>query len=423
MRWEKEHGLPVHRINKEAKKSKVIAIKADLDRWLLRGRPANEAPENKKSRIPRGRLWGIIAAAIVVVGGLIFVSAVRKAAPPAGYRVEGRILSIIDGEGRTKWTAEIPTTGDQSSFYAEKGAVDEKKMLERRKVVFLDADGDRKMETALFWDDDIPENRGVALYDQDGTRLWLRKIHNDVEYARTQWGNDFLPVQIKATDVDGDGRPEILALWNHRKECPGVFQVFSPEGEELGHYEHTGTFLIFAVRHRDDQAADILLGGTNNLLDGDAVLIGLDGRHLPNGLGPPYAVPEDLKDSAERLASFVPRASAHAQQAFYIRFRHNEISRGLGTQWIWPVGISPTSKRIDVELILGHNAFLNFYFGPDLALEDIRPGSDLIRAYPGWLARGFVRGSLNAFLYRCRRDVSYWDGGSWSALPPPERRP
>ena len=33
-RWEKELGLPVHRIDESSSKSKVFAYKSEIDRWL-----------------------------------------------------------------------------------------------------------------------------------------------------------------------------------------------------------------------------------------------------------------------------------------------------------------------------------------------------------------------------------------------------
>ncbi len=418
MRWEKDHGLPIHRINREAKKSKVIALKPELDRWLLRGRPENGASESSTARRSPGLLAGLIAAVLTLAGGAgLLISILLRDSPPAGYKVEGRILSIIDGGGRTKWTIEIPASGDQSSIYDEADVVDGTAKLDRPKVAFLDADGNGKQETALFWNDDIPEKRGIALYDHKGVRLWLRELRYDIEYARTRWGGDFVPVQIQAADIDGDGRPEILALWRDNRECPSVFQVFSSDGEELGHYDHTGTFQVFTVFHRADGAADILLGGTNNLLGGDAVLVGLDGRDLPKGLGPPYAVPDDLRDRAADLERFVPRQAPPARQKFYVRIRHNEISRGLGTQWMWLVRISPAPDHISALLFMGRDAFLTCDFGADLALRDLRPGADFIRAFDGWRARGIVHGSQRAFLDRCRRGVSYWDGRTWTSQP------
>lgn len=425
MRWEDEQGLPIHRINQEAKKSKVFAFTAELDAWLRRGRRANGAPHEEKPRSWFAKSWKIVAAAVgVVAAGLVAVLALAPdpLSGPADFHIQGQTILIVDGRDRILWPIEIPTTADLRPLYLSQDLVDDsgKSVLRmaRPKVQFINVDRDRKKEVALFIHHDIPEKRGVALYDHNGVLLWQEDIRYDVEYALTRWGNDFLPVQLGAEDINGDGRPEILALWNHVKQCPSMLQVFSIEGEEIGHYDHTGTFQLFALRHRDDGSVDILLGGTNNLLDGDGVLVGLDGRNLPDGLGPPYDIPADLKDRAASLASFVPVATKRARQEFYIRFRHNEISRGTETFWIWAVGIIATSKQIGATLQMANNAFLYYHFSPDLILEDIQPGAEFRHDFPDWQARGIVKGSLESFLERCRRDVLYLDGESWSNRPP-----
>jgi TolB-like protein len=45
IRWEKELGLPVHRIDKNSSRSKVFAYKSEIDEWL-RKRPNNERKQN-----------------------------------------------------------------------------------------------------------------------------------------------------------------------------------------------------------------------------------------------------------------------------------------------------------------------------------------------------------------------------------------
>jgi hypothetical protein len=424
MRWEKEQGLPIHRINHDAKKSKVFAFTAELDAWLRRGRPSNGAPHEGTPRPWLAKSWKIVAAAVVVAMGLaaILILAPKRGSGPAKFGVVGSTLQILDGAGQFLWPLEIPAMGDQKPFYDSRAAASDPDpslpAASQPKVVFFNLDRDRSREVALFLNNDIPEKRGVAVYDDDGTPLWFREVRYDVAYARTRWSKDFVPVQLATEDINGDGRPEIIALWRHVKECPGLLQVFSSDGEEIGHYDHTGTLLRFALHRRKDGAVEILLGGTNNLLDGDAVLIGLDGRSLPHGLGPPYDVPEDLKEKAALLAPYVPRVYKPASQKYYLRIRHNEISRSMATFWMWIVGISTSSESITLTLPLAKSAILYYDFSADVVFEDIRPGSDFIRFFPEWQARGIVSVEMADFLDRCRKGVFFWNGKLWKNLPP-----
>jgi hypothetical protein len=422
MRWEKEQCLPIHRINQDAKKSKVIAFTAELDQWLLRGRDGN-APRGLRTALSGSLLrTPVIILAIAGIAVSAWLLTHKKRVNPSDHRVVGSTVQILDGSGRFLWPIEIPARGDQKPFYDSRAAASDPDpslpAASQPKVVFFNLDRDRGREVALFLNNDIPEKRGVAVYDDDGTPLWFREVRYDVAYARTRWSKDFVPVQLATEDINGDGRPEIIALWRHVKECPGLLQVFSSDGEEIGHYDHTGTLLRFALHRRKDGAVEILLGGTNNLLDGDAVLIGLDGRSLPHGLGPPYDVPEDLKEKAALLAPYVPRVYKPASQKYYLRIRHNEISRGMATFWMWIVGISTSSESITLTLPLAKSAILYYDFSADVVFEDIRPGSDFSRFFPECQARGIVRGSMADFLDRCRDGVSYWNGQSWMKLSP-----
>ncbi|NIM90596.1 MAG: hypothetical protein GTO17_06570 [Candidatus Aminicenantes bacterium] len=67
-RWEKELGLPIHRIDDKSTRSKVFAYKSEIDQWL-RGRAAKKII---KKKLFLEHTWGIVG----VVSGLILVSVI-----------------------------------------------------------------------------------------------------------------------------------------------------------------------------------------------------------------------------------------------------------------------------------------------------------------------------------------------------------
>ena len=73
IRWEKELGLPIHRIDKNSSRSKVFAYKAEIDAWLMHRPNRNEKKgtfSQKKSLFIR--LAPVIILILIVLGFLYF---------------------------------------------------------------------------------------------------------------------------------------------------------------------------------------------------------------------------------------------------------------------------------------------------------------------------------------------------------------
>ena len=103
-RWEKNHGMPVHRAEGGEKRSHVFAYKDELDSWFQQTFK-NSHPANGKGG--RGRhipVWAVGAAAVLLLAGAVFLIprlVVRR--QPADFSIDGSWFIALDKQKRELW--------------------------------------------------------------------------------------------------------------------------------------------------------------------------------------------------------------------------------------------------------------------------------------------------------------------------------
>lgn len=410
LRWEKHSGLPIHRLNTGPKRSRVFVYTAELDRWMA----GEHGPETPQVQSRRARRWVAPTAGAGLLAATVIVWMVWPSSPaPVECRAKGQILVCSDTQDRELWNRSIDSPVDLASFLADG---DLPYGRPRPRVVLEDVDGDRRNEVALFEYDENPAERAVLLLDHDGDELWSRPLAFDVRYREQSPGSSFRPFQLAVEDLDGDGAPEVLALWAHDRFHPGVFEVLSTTGERLFQYSHTGLLQSFTVIERAERR-QILLGGTNNLLGGDAVLVVIDARDLRTGLGPPYDMPDDLRSHATDLARYVPVNPRRAGQLRYLRFPHNDLSRANGTTWMNVFEMLADGDGYSIQVDCGSRTPAYFTFDASFTLIGVQAGPDLRKTYAAFLASGKIGQPLEEFLNAWIRRVQQWDGAGWVPVP------
>lgn len=430
-RWEKEFGLPVHRIDDQSQRSKVFSHRSEIDEWFR-----TQLSQQEKAKEVFGRQKALIlslAAFLIILASLVLVLYWNKIwlfSPsgaemnPIRWEVRGNNLVFFDISDRLLWGLEIQSTKSLEDFYYRKGLDSRNKkntrILLRNKVVLTDIDRDGKNEVIAFLRQDRPQDRSVVLCDNDGQRLWARTLDYEQEYESGKIPLDFFVHQIECQDIDTDGDKEVLVLWNHVKRFPSVFMIYDIRGKEKLRYSHTGLLQIFICQQQADGKARIYIGGTNNLLDGEGVLAVLDAHRLRSGLAPPYSIPRDLKDKEQDLWIYVPKNYKAADQLYYLRFGHNEFSRALGVKWLNPLKIQPGREAVDIQVFydLAFNCGVLFSFDPGFRLRYVVPGADLQRKYQTLLSEGKVRIPFYRFQARLRHSIRFWNRQGWSETPP-----
>ena len=115
-RWEKEFGLPVHRIDSTSSRSRVFAYKAEIDAWLRRR--ADHDGNGAKPFFARTRVRVGIAAAVLGIAVLLLlvVFPVARRSSPGGAGLSPLTIAVLPFADRL---------GPKEEAYYSEGIVDE----------------------------------------------------------------------------------------------------------------------------------------------------------------------------------------------------------------------------------------------------------------------------------------------------------
>jgi len=182
---------------------------------------------------------------------------------------------------------------------------------------------------------------------------------------------------------------------------------------------HTGILRFFKVAKIKNDHKYIFLGGTNNILDGDAVLTVLDCSHLKSGLAPPYKIPEELSH-LEKLKKYIPVDPDPAHQICYLRFKRNVICKLKNIFWVNVFDVKAGENGIFLSINYGLSKLspVHYLFDQDFRLRDIRPGGEFRRDYDDLLKSGEITIPLEQFLKSCEKDILQWSNKGWAPLLP-----
>ncbi|MFP4083178.1 MAG: hypothetical protein ACLFVG_10570 [Candidatus Aminicenantes bacterium] len=431
-RWEKDFGLPVYRLDDQSSRSIVFSYKSEIDQWL---RSCLDRRQIRKKFHLKKASWMVavfFAAALILASfGLYCLLSDKNLAShtsssdqnPIRWELKGEHLAFYDLQDHFLWSKKIENPVVQNDFYQEiliKGEDGNyKSRLNLKKVDFSDIDGDKKNEVLCFLNHQDPRKRCISLLDNNGRELWTESIEFNQEFEGGKISHSYVIRQLQFNDINHDGTPEVLALWIHSRRFPSIFAVYDHQGHEILKYAHTGILRLFTVYSDEDHHKRIFLGGTNNLLDGNAVLSVIDCRQFRSGLAPPYSVPDDLAEKHDKLKIYVPKNPVPAHQVYYLRVKHNEFSRKKKVKWLNILEVLAGENEIIVQTFFDLSRKCSFYyvFDPGLHLQYVIPGADLEREYDRMFDSGMITTPFQDFLDQRQDDVLFWDGKGWAKKP------
>jgi hypothetical protein len=280
-RWERQFGMPIHRIGGEV----VFALRSEIDAWSTaksgqRGQngtlslPADANGEAEDSDDgPRlaltARLRRVViqrphvaALAMALTGVLVTVIAwvvdrwmIQPAASPphvVDVRLAGIRLEALDGNGRELWSHSFPE-------HQEPHPKDHPHRHLR--LVITDLTGDGRPEVVY-----------TATNHQTGTRLFVFNSDGSVRFDH-QWTG---AVRFGSQDYQGpfhamwvwvtrgsDGAPTIWLSSRHRVEFPSVLERLDVTGRVTGEYWQGGEVTAVAAGRLGDRDV-VLAGGVAN---------------------------------------------------------------------------------------------------------------------------------------------------------------
>lgn len=285
-RWEKDLGLPVHRIHTGSGEI-PFAFREEIDRWLLSTesqRAGSSTPEDSNGEPELGPLAnaGLPATAgrrsallrspirlvVLLLALLLPVTLwfrrstwplrllVGPARQPATWRVEGGRLRVFDDQNQLLWehgfgrplldATYAPSSGvprDQSVFIAD-----------------LDHDGNREVGI-IAWAEPSPLPYFYVLNHDSSLRFSLQPDRT-VQFGDTRYAPPWLPRTMLLT-TEPDGSKSIWLAFVHNLWFPALLLKLDPQGKPLATYWSNGHIAalheaFFQGRHA------ILVAGTNN---------------------------------------------------------------------------------------------------------------------------------------------------------------
>jgi hypothetical protein len=262
--WEKNRGLPVHRLPGGGKPS-VFSTIEELESWI-RSNPDHPAPESESPATSRPRAAGLLRlAAIVAISIVVSVFAIIQI--PLGpstlvtevvaCSLDGNVLEALDSTGREVWLWTFPNMTDDLAQGQRRNAA----------CIVQDVDGDDKSEILLLY-------RGKDRY-QDDARLicltpgmkrsrWEHPIGRRLERDGRVFDNAYIGRLVQPVEIGGV--LHLILVARHSPSYPSeVILLEAQSGVLVDRYSHPGHLETVALGDLDDDGNDeLLVGGINN---------------------------------------------------------------------------------------------------------------------------------------------------------------
>jgi hypothetical protein len=245
-RWEKELGLPVHRIGSAAGEI-VYALPPELDRWqrsaagkgirdaaAVSGENHEPAPVAQPAPQPEPPLppatsgpWRLRRATLLVLLGVVGLVAARSSGfgacipprRPAGFVQDpNKALVIYDADGRFLW--EHPS----SSRSKNPRITQTRHSRKLTPVSIRDIDGDGGVEVLFVSEPWTPDSRGLFCFDKPRQQALSSRAGPRGQVRREDLWPAVARVSVLATGVIGQAH-DIWFVSTHLEEFPTVLEA------------------------------------------------------------------------------------------------------------------------------------------------------------------------------------------------------
>lgn len=416
LRWEKNLGLPIHRME-GSEKGGVFAYRDELDKWLAQRTGQPEPVKNRIEVIEAGRKWArlesrrwsrkrLISFHLAVWAAIIAAFALfnMRMAPrvPIDFRIDGSELVVL-GEGNRelfRYETGVKNLLETNAYRrSPQGAADpDLGGWHLPYIGFHDIDLDGRRETVFTVQtlDEVGEGTILCL-DTRGKKRWGFKAGRELKFGGQIYSADYRICGFDLNDLDGDGKREIQFFATHRPDWPCQFVSLSPEGRILGEFWNSGYITDFIVSDiTGDGRAEIILGGLNNEY-GEGGVIVFDAADI-HGASPQM----DARFRCDTLGS--------GSEKFYIRLPRTDAEADA-----WPVesieqSVITQARELSFKM-LRSGVFFEFEFGFDL--RRVRNSHQFIQLHKAAVEAGGVTSVLNDdYLKALGAKIRYWDGAA-----------
>lgn len=281
IRWEKERGLPVHRV--PGGQGGVFAYADELDKWATGQTASDSGKDTPKEGTPpspeaaqlsaassRRRIVLLSAAAVMALAAIATVAMAGgwSRAEISGVVVRDRAIDAIDADGEVRWTHAL--TGRALH-------------LPRRQSQVMDLTGDGRADVVvtvpLQQTPDAAQRGLLYALGAGGALLWEREIDARLTFGAGDFDAPWQPDDLLA--FQNGGEPFVAWAVHHHTWWPSMLAVFDARGTRIGAYVQSG-WIRMARATADGR--HLVTGGFSNARRGAAFAI-LDARR-PDGSSP-----------------------------------------------------------------------------------------------------------------------------------------
>ena len=412
LRWEANLGLPIHRM-KGISRSRVFAYKEELNTWrrqalgknlgdIAKG-PSESCVVSKRSK--RGYYWFLPVFTCIIIAIVIGRTGSDQ---PANFKILGSRLVILDKDGIERWHFDTNIENLQSErvyknqFMIRKPSPQGRPLLPL--VIIKDINQDNKKEV-LFSTKTLDEYGEGELYcfSNKGRQLWRFKEWPELQFGEKVYSPDYRIMGFEASDINDDGRSEILIIAAHMQDFPSMLVVLNHQGKKIGEFTNCGRIhdLAYADLERGG-SKELLIAGVNNEY-GKGFLAVFD-TALIKGCSPqqgPEYISKDLGEGSERYYVLFPRTDVDIVE--------NWMMEGLETIHILKnhrIRLEPSHSQISFEL------------DSKMRILDVKDSHVFENKHREFLASGKIKSTLNdEYWNSLRRGLQYWDGKGWTLIP------
>lgn len=347
--WEHNRGLPVRRL--PGPRGRVLTTVAELDHWKRNGLTSEE-PQFAPVVLARrssffSRRWRIAVgalASLVLLGAFSWF----RPGPPAGYRVDGNAIVILDSRGREVWRKTYP-----SLF---------KDAYEQHDLVWIgDLDGDGSTEVLIGVSSSRQEDESPLLcYERDGRERWRFSPTRVVATQEETFTPEYRLTNFRVAPFGNQTGLRVLVVSHHYLYYPCQVALLAPNGNVLREYWHSGHLNHALVV---DGGKSVLLAGIDNGL-GNATLLSLDPDTMSGA-----SVEQNKKYQLQGFTPGVEQARLLFPRACFNR--RLEPHARIFSLW-WSAG----EITVNVNHRLPHQASVYYHLLPDLTLKQMEVGTD-----------------------------------------------
>jgi hypothetical protein len=401
-RWEKEAGLPVHRIL-DSSKSRVFAYKQELDEWI---KEKTQSPNKNKWKY----LYFLIPLAALFLIYFMFISPFPFS-QPNDFKINGSELVVLDKNHKEIWGYDTGVRGlENEEFYRNhfqfRRYFKAANQINFPLLIIRDMDHNQKKEV-MFAVRQIGSNqRGgrFLFFDQKGRIKWTFNPGREMTFGQKVYSSEYGIHGFDTEDIDNDGLHEIIMISFNICMFPSQLAVLDQKGQLLREYWNSGRIYDFSFFDLDkDGKKEIILGGCNNEYDKGFLAV-LD-HDFTSGGSPQtgYYKSPDLQQGVEEHYLLFPKTIVD----------ENEYVRGniVRIHLIDDKIISAETKsgiyfEFDFNMELKEIRFADRY--EDLHNEAYKEGLSLKRFSPKLMAE--LKSELMPH-------VLYFTGGDWTNRP------